>query len=250
MHNFLRICARFLFGKLLPRVAYPVIHGPLKGAKFILGSMAGDGGGATVYFNMVEYEQTNFFVNTLKTGQILFDIGANVGYYSILGSRLVGPQGRVFAFEPVIRNVAYLYQHTILNNAHNITIISAACSHQLSLTTFSLGGNFATGHISNNLQSQKDSSHLVIPVPTITVDALVEQLGITPDVIKIDVEGAEYSVLLGSQTTLRNSKPKIFLSTHSSELRTNCLEYLKGIGYKYEILSQDKDNPSEFFVTY
>lgn len=249
MNNLIRVCARIVFGKLLPRLAYPVIRGPLKGAKFILGTFSGDCGGVVVYFNMIEPEQTSTFVDTLKNGQVFFDIGANVGYYTILGARIVGSQGKVFAFEPVIRNLAYLYQHTVLNKASNVTIISAACSDTLSLSIFSEGRNFAEGHITNNIQLENDANNLLFPVPTVTVDAMVQQLGVSPDVIKIDVERAELSVLRGAQATLRNAKPKLFLSTHSDMLRSTCLEYLKGFGYTCEVLSQD--NPrSELLAKY
>jgi FkbM family methyltransferase len=237
-----------MFGKLLPRFAYPVIRGPLKGARFVLGASSGDGGGATVYFNLSEPEQTSALVDTLKNGQVFFDIGANVGYYTILGGRRVGPQGKVFAFEPVIRNLAYLYRHTVLNKASNVTIISAACSDTLSLTQFSAGPNFATGHMTNNIRLETGANEPAFPVPTVTVDAMVQLLGVSPDVIKIDVEGAELSVLMGAQATLRKAKPKIFLSTHSDLLRSTCLEHLRGLGYTIEVLSQDKNTPSEFLA--
>jgi hypothetical protein len=64
----------------------------------------------------------------------------------------------------------------------------------------------------------------------------------------VDVEGAEYFVLKGAQVTLKESKPCVFLSTHSAELRENCLKYLAGFGYKIEILSQDKEDPTEFLA--
>lgn len=250
MNQLIRAIARIVFGKLLPRMPYPVIRGPLKGAKFILGTSSGECGGASVYFNMSEPEQTSAFVDTLKNGQVFFDIGANVGYYTILGARIVGSQGKVLAFEPVIRNLAYLYQHTVLNKTSNVTIISAACSDTLSLTTFSAGLNFATGHVTNNIHLKNGANEPLFPVPTVTVDAIVQQLGVSPDVIKIDVEGAEFSVLRGAQSTLRKAKSKIFLSTHSDMLRTTCLEYLRGLGYTFEVLSQEKNSPSEFLAKY
>lgn len=248
MKNFLRSCIRNVFGKCLPRIAYPVICGPLKGVRFILGALSGDGGGASVYINKVEVEQTKAFTKILSNGQILFDIGANVGYYTLLGARLVGLTGKVFAFEPVIRNLAYLYHHTVLNKINNAIIISAACSDSVSLTKFSIGINYSVGHLINNKNNESSLKEILLPVPTVTVDAIVQQLGVSPDVIKIDVEGAELSVLKGAKDTISKKKPVVFLSTHSDELRTLCLEYLKEFGYTFEVLSQNKNNPSEFLA--
>ena len=56
--------------RLFPRIAYPVLRGPLRGAKFVLGALAGEGGGASVYLNMVEVEQTEALVRELRAGQI------------------------------------------------------------------------------------------------------------------------------------------------------------------------------------
>ena len=119
---------RGLFGKVLPRWSYPVLKGPLKGCKFILGTFAGDGGGGKVYFNMIEPEQTTAFIKTLKQGNIVFDVGANVGYYTVLGSKLVGDTGMIISLEPFVRNLAYLHQHVALNKLKNVMILPAACS--------------------------------------------------------------------------------------------------------------------------
>jgi hypothetical protein len=66
------------------------MRGPLKGAKFKLGSMAGHGGGASVYFGLVESEQLKQLTHYLHSGCTFYDIGGNVGLYTILASRLVG----------------------------------------------------------------------------------------------------------------------------------------------------------------
>lgn len=242
-----RQIARFVTGHL-PRIAYPVLFGPLRGARFVLGSMAGTGGGATVYFNMIEPEQTAAFTDTLKDGQVLFDIGANVGYYTILGAQLVGTRGKVVAVEPLVRNLAYLYQHIVLNKASNVSIVSAACSDTVSLATFSFGQNFAIGGLANRQQRRNIGEVDSCLVPTVTVDAIVRQLGTYPDVVKIDVEGAELSVLNGAHVTLQEAKPRVFLSVHSEALRSSCLEYLAKLGYTVEVLSPDKNKPSEFLA--
>ena len=249
MNKILRSTALFFFRRILPRKAYPVIRGPLRGKRFILGTLAGDGNGATVYFNMVEPEQTSAFVKTLKRKDVFFDIGANVGYYTILGSRLVGNEGKVFAFEPAARNLSYLFRHTDLNNATNVTIIPAACSDKLSLGVFASGENFAEGHLTEGRSKAGALGHGT-PIPTIRVDDVAERLAISPNVMKIDVEGAEYLVLSGAEKILRGAKPAIFLSTHSDALRLQCMEYLTSLGYAFEVLSPDKENPSEFLATY
>lgn len=179
---------------------------------------------------------------------MLFDIGVNVGYYTILGARQVGPRGKVVAVEPVVRNLACLYRHIVLNKVSNVSIVSAACSDTVSLATFSLGQNYAMGCLADNHGEGNEGKKELFLVPTVTVDAMVQQLGISPDVIKVDVEGAELSVLRGAQTTLRETRPRIFLSTHSKALRYACLECLKELGYMFEVLSQDKNNPSEFLA--
>jgi len=76
-------------------------------------------------------------------------------------------------------------------------------------------------------------------VPTVTVDAVVELIGFSPDVLKIDVEGAEFRVLQGAYDTLTKTSPIIFLSVHSSDLRSACLNYLRELGYVFEVLTDD-----------
>jgi len=243
MNRLFGLVARFVFGRMLPRVAYPVARGPLQGSWFVLGSMGGEAGGVSVYFNMIETEQTAALVATLGKGQVFFDVGANVGYYTILGSRLVGDKGTVIAFEPVVRNLVYLFQHTILNRVGNVKIIPAACSDITSLAIFSAGENFAMGYLGEN----KDNRDM-FPVPTVSIDETIQRVGISPDVMKIDVEGGELSVLKGAKEVLCKAHPKIFLSTHSDILRQTCLEYLSEHGYSYEVLSKNKENPSTFLA--
>jgi len=180
----------------------------------------------------------------------MFDVGANVGYYTILGSRCVGSSGMVIAFEPAVRNLAYLYRHVQLNKAENVIIISAACSDTLSLAIFSAGKNYAEGHIRTGNFADAASCEKVSLVPTVTIDDVSRQLSMLPHVIKIDVEGAELSVLKGAKETLRKSRPKILLSTHSDELRSSCLAFLQELGYKQEPLWPTKDNPTEFLAQF
>jgi len=246
----LRSGVRFLVSTLLPRWAYPVLQGPLRGARFILGSLTGEGGGSTVYLNLVEPEKTTTFVNNLNDGQVCFDVGANVGYFTILGSRCVGSTGKVVALEPAIRNLAYLYQHVQLNKAANVTIISAACSDSESLTSFSSGKNCAEGYITSSMPPEPAKSARVSLVPTVTIDTVARQLGILPDLIKIDVEGAELSVLRGAHETLRKARPTLLLEIHSDELLSSCVAFLRDLGYNFEPVCPNMDLPADFLARY
>jgi FkbM family methyltransferase len=244
MKDLLRDTARLLFSKFLPRVAYPVLKGPLKGAKFILGTHGGAGGGASVYFNGIEPVQTQAFIKTLKKGDVLFDVGANVGYYTVLGSRLAGNQGKVFSFEPLVRNISYLYRHVKINKLDNVTIIPSACSNNQSIVTFLESPIASMGRIENSAINTASTNATL--VSTVSLDAVAAKLTAQPNVLKIDVEGAELAVLQGAEKIITDFKPAIFLSVHSPQLRIDCLNYLKNFGYNFEALEQDQENALEF----
>jgi FkbM family methyltransferase len=239
MESFSRRVARMIFGKVLPRTSYPVVTGPLKGARFILGSLSGEGGGASVYFNQMETEQTAAMIGEIRPGGTFFDIGANVGFYSILASRLVGTDGNVVAFEPLVRNLSYLQRHVELNHADNVRVLPFALSSENTILSFATGPNSAMGHLS------RDGGEML--VPTVTLDDIAERLGLMPDVMKMDVEGAEMDVFRGASRVLSEAKPTIFLSTHSPELRDECLALLSGHGYSVESLIAT-DDPHEFLA--
>lgn len=240
MNGVLRRVARFVAGRLMPRRPYKVLKGPMKGARLVLGSLSGKGGGATAYFGEMEPRQTAAMAAEIRPGNVVFDIGANVGYYTILASRVAGPSGKVVAFEPLLRNIEFLRRHVELNNAANVVVMPVALSDTTGSARFSIGDNSAVGHIGSDGE---------IEVETTTVDAVIERLGFIPDVMKIDVEGAEKAVLTGAQGMFERVKPTIFLSTHSDELREWCTNYLVGLGYLVAKVALDGD-PHELVARY
>ncbi len=235
--------------KVMPKIAYPILIGPLKGIKFIHGALAGPSFGASVYINRIEQKQTNEFVKQLKFGNIVFDIGANVGYYTLLASKLIGEKGKVFSFEPVVRNLVFVYDHVRINKLKNVIILPFACSEQSKLEIFSFGPDCAQGHITKNVIASEINSDTHTFVNTIKVDEFVSKYKILPDIIKMDVEGAELLVLKGAKETLLKCKPKIFLSIHSAELELSCKEYLKDFSYNF-ILLDEKERPSVEYLCY
>ena len=238
---------RWLCGRVLPPLAYPVVRGPLRGTRFILRAAAGEGGGASIYMNKVEPAATEALLKVLRPGHVVFDVGANIGYYTILASRRVGPSGRVLAFEPVVRNLSFLYRHVVLNRATNVTVVPMACSDQNALAVLVSGTNCATGHLAGD--QPVNSMHGAEYVATVTIDEMVRRTSLAPDIMKIDVEGAEEEVLRGAADTLASAGPAILLSVHSESLRSSCTAFLLALGYdEPSLCSEPWDDAELLFV--
>jgi len=219
--------------------------------RFILGAAAGEGGGASVYFNLVEPDQTRRIVEALQPSQVFFDVGANVGYYSLIASRVVGDEGRVVSFEPFLENVSHLYRHVRLNRLNNVDVLPVACSSDVGLTDFCRGGNGALGHISgvnSGDRSENDSAEDAYWVPTLSLDEFALRTGRWPAIIKIDVEGAELLVLQGAERILEKCRPTIFLSTHGDDVRRLCLAFLEERGFAASPLNAARLDAADEFI--
>jgi FkbM family methyltransferase len=160
---------------------------------------------------------------SLEPGKVLFDIGANVGFYSLLGSRIVGPSGRVYAFEPVPTNVVQLKRHLEINACTNVTVLGAAVGDREGIASFDDSVGLSMGHLA-------PCGPLTVRI--VTLDSLVQSGQIPmPDVVKLDVEGAEAQVLSGAERLLKARGPKIFLAVHGEKTKKECIERLLRLGY-------------------
>ncbi len=143
----------------------------------------------------------------VKTGDTALDIGANVGYMSLVLAKCVGNSGKVFSFEPDSKNFASLKRNLELNPDCNIEPIAKAVSdsHQ-PIRLYHAKFDFNAGAHSM-LPSEKHSSDFV-EIEATTIDEFVTSHGLKKvDVIKIDIEGAEMKAFNGMSETLRRSRP-------------------------------------------
>jgi FkbM family methyltransferase len=142
----------------------------------------------------------------LGPGMIFVDIGANIGFFTILGAHLVGANGRVYAFEPYQLNVKLLYASAKLNGFEHIAVFPFAASDGEGLLAFdNVGSNGQVTTPHADLPSVLDTT-LVYGARLDTVLRDVARV----DVIKVDVEGAEYRALHGGRELLARSRPTIF----------------------------------------
>jgi FkbM family methyltransferase len=179
----------------------------------------------------------------LKPGDTFYDIGANVGFFTVIGAKLVGASGRVYAFEPVRENVAIIQRNIKLNNFHNVTVLEKAVSSSTGQGELLLA-EYAGGHTLLTAGTPPDVRG-VMRVDLVAIDDLVAQQTLPPpDVVKIDVEGAELDVLHGMSQTLQHFQPTIIYEVDDSDResfkrkRQDIEEFIRSIGYKSTSLAE------------
>ena len=152
-------------------------------------------------------------VRHVSPGSVAYDIGANIGIHTLLLSRLVGHNGQVYAFEPVPDLYARLCENVNLNPA-----LPAARPVQLALGDHSGTAAFFTGHHAGagHLADSGPETGDRILVSTSVLDEFVyRDHHAPPGFVKIDVEGAEGSVLAGAEQVLSNARPILMVDLHS-----------------------------------
>lgn len=200
-------------------VKLPIAAGPMRGRWWSPGSRGKIG---RVLLGSYEPAQTRRLVDALGAGDVFLDIGANAGYYTLLGASLVGPGGQVFAFEPEPTNAFYLRRHVRWNRLRNVTVTEAAIGGDDGAVSFSPGSGSGTGKVDADGEYE---------VSIYRLDTFFETVERLPTHLKIDVEGAEHDVLEGGAKLIRTARPTIFLSTHGQRLRRACRAWLTAADY-------------------
>jgi FkbM family methyltransferase len=207
-----------------PDTVLPILQGKLRGFKWIAGSS-----NHGCWLGSYEYHKRKAFEERVAQGSVVFDIGANAGFYTLLASVLVGPQGRVFAFEPVPRNLRYLEEHLRINGIKNVSVIEAAVADCVGVGHFDAGPNPSMGRL---------AADGCLTVRTVSLDEMVRRAELPPpDYLKIDVEGGELQVLHGAKCVLSDRHPIVFLAAHGKDLQHLCCELLRSLGYSVAPIS-------------
>jgi FkbM family methyltransferase len=220
--------------RAVPKTAtVPILSGPARGIKWSTGA-----GVADFWVGTYESEKAQLLVRHVKPGGTFYDVGANVGFYTLLVSRLIGPSGRVIAFEPSPRNLGFLRHHLSLNRSTNVEVLDLAVSDSEGVTQFSVDGD---------PKKSKITAAGDITVRTANLDRLMGELPL-PDLIEMDIEGGEYAALRGAEQLLRKSSPVIFLSTHGQDVHRACCELLRTLDYKLNAIgSRSIDETDELY---
>ena len=152
---------------------------------------------------------TKIIREEIHEGDIVIDVGANIGYYTLIFAQLVGSSGKVFAFEPEPKNFEILKKNIEINNYQNIVAEQKIVSDKSGIVKLFIAEHGIVGHRIN----QEKSSQKFIEVESIILDNYIKKLNLDNKInfIKIDVEGSEPKVLEGTKEIIKKSNQlKIF----------------------------------------
>lgn len=198
-----------------------------------------------------------FLFDILKSmdlkGKVIFDIGAHIGFHSLYFAKLVGDKGRVYSFEPNLVNFERF--NLILSKNKDIEkitkVFNMAVSDKIETIEFNVNNDIESGRSTGNFIESADTvwntdvyknkGFTKSKTKTIPIDFLAKELGITdlPDIMKIDVEGAEYLVLLGAKNILLTKKPILFIEIHSITNMFEVITFLNSLNYKTKMLKKE-----------
>jgi FkbM family methyltransferase len=181
---------------------------------------------------------------SLRPGDVVVDIGANIGYFSLLCAARVFPAGRVYAFEPGARAWAHLTRNLGLNEVGKIVTPQQTA----------IGRETGRGHLRQSrpgdedmavLEDRVDPAGAYEDVAVTTVDEALSEVDRPIRLLKVDVEGREWDVLKGAERRLASDRPVLFVELSSSQQKrfghepTELADWIKGRGYSLQTIERD-----------
>jgi FkbM family methyltransferase len=189
----------------------------------------------------------------LGPGGVFLDVGSHFGLWSVYAARIVGTTGKVFAFEP---SPAFevLRENAALNSSIQAFNIGVGARNGDAM--FFDQGQASSGSFVSEVTKINERFQPSVPidgkkVKIYTLDTLVEELGVRPDLIKMDVEGFEFEVTRGAENVLRNVHPALLIEVHPPQLKLSgscdqaLFDLLRSEGYAFEEIDR---NPNSIYT--
>jgi FkbM family methyltransferase len=200
-----------------------------------------------------EIEVRDAITAHLKAGNTAIDIGANFGMHTLLMASQIGPSGRLLAFEPIPENLRLLRRNVALNRFNDrVTIQQAALSDQ-DVETIEMVVDSDHLEPSASLQTIATQGRETVQVRNLSLDVAAADVSADSNCfVKLDVEGAELSVLRSGQQFLKTVKPRLLIEVHDYALpqfgdSTEAVyEFLKGFGYTINQISDMNNHNGEY----
>lgn len=228
-----------LLGGLVHRLSYGVLSnteriwaqveaGPSKGLWMELNPRTGQ----SYLRGEAELAAQNALAERLRPGMVFYDLGANIGLFSLLAARMVGPGGRVFSFEPDAEVAARLARNIERNQFHNVAVVPQGVWSTSGKRPFAVAGSSSPDQGTGTFMTGAKAGS-AIPLDCVALDDFARNAP-PPGAIKCDVEGAEVEVLRGAEQTIRLHRPWIICEMHSEANDRACRELLRRLEYAVE----------------
>jgi FkbM family methyltransferase len=169
----------------------------------------------------------------IPAGSVIFDVGANIGYVSLLLAKAAGEKGKVFAFEALPSNVEQLRRNVIINGMESrVTVVDCAVTQISGPLRFLVHASGGMGKAAGSA-GRDDQYQSEVTVPGISLDEFVyEQGNPAPQVVKMDIEGGEVMALPGMHRILTDQRPLMLMELHGPESSQAAWETLTSTGYE------------------
>jgi FkbM family methyltransferase len=219
------------YARALLSVDGVVPHGEAAGLLF---NAAGGNAGFALGTSEPEVQRT--FAALVEPGKIVYDVGAASGFYTVIAARRVTDRGCVVAFEPRPDNASRIRHNVALNQFRHVKVLELALGDKDGEASFSLGADANRGGLTD--VHVEPGSGGMIRVRTATIDKLVGEAEIPPpDVIKMDIEGAEIEALLGAKRTVLTHRPALLIEVHGRGAKLRAT--LDHFGYVARVLERN-----------
>ncbi len=207
------------------KVSVNIRSGPLKGKRWSIAS------GSKFINGNYEHYKTEAFLEHFKPGNIFLDIGAHFGYYSSIAATVSEGEGWIYSLEPRPMNIKFFKRHIEINKFRNVILIEAAAGQHDGFVQFDDRHGSATGFVSGNGK---------LKVEQVSVAGLIKRgVLLSPDFIKIDVEGGEMEVLADLEEFISLNHPKMLVAVHGKECRDFTETFLGKNNYSFRVLNPE-----------
>jgi len=200
----------------------------------------------SIAFGNLESSVQEAMLRHVPAGGVFYDVGANLGFFALLGAHMTGPDGRVLAFEPAPDNAAAIRHNAEVNGLLNVEVVKKAVAAAAGEGRLQVVDDQSWSKLEE--YGAHPGTERVLDVPVIALDEEISAGALPPpDVVKIDVEGAEIAVLEGMARTLAEHRPAIICELHDTH--REFVEHMRGAGYRVVNLEgpgpvEDQASPS------
>lgn len=207
--------------KAMPKTAViPIMSGPSRGFRWVVGASIHG-----CWLGTYEKTKQRRFAAAIRRNDVVYDLGAQAGFYSLLASRLVGPQGMVYSFEPLPRNIRFLKKHIALNGVTNIEVFEMAVASADGTGLFEDGAGPLQGSLSECGRRE---------VRVASLDTMFSEGQLRPpNVLKLDIEGGGLQACIGAHKLLAAYRPSVLLAIDAVS-DYECCDLLRNLGYSIE----------------